>query len=50
MTGIPNVGSPGCGKILSLTEDNVVIQFADVPLQLLLHHAEAGNQNFLMAS
>ena len=28
--GIPNVGSPECGKILDITEDSMVIQLADV--------------------
>jgi len=39
--GIPNVGGPGCGKILDLTEDSIVIQVTDISLQPVLHHIEA---------
>jgi len=38
--GTPDMDSPLCWKILDLTEDNMVIQVADIPLQPLLHHIE----------
>jgi hypothetical protein len=46
--GISNVGSPECREILDLTEDNMVIQLADVPLQPLFHHIEACKQDLFV--
>ena len=43
--GVSNIGSPECGKVLNLTEGSMVIQLADIPLQLYFHHIEAGKQD-----
>ena len=39
--GTANVGGPECRKIFDLTEDNMIMQVADIPLQPLLHQIEA---------
>ena len=43
--GVSNIGSPECRKVPNIMEESMVIQLADIPLQLYFHHIEAGKQD-----